>query len=245
MSARVRYRRWIGLSVAVVMALGLAAQPRDLSKAKPETVGFSSQRLERLHAVLQKYIDDQQLPGMVSEEAALIAVEALPTTAPATDAELIRFYTKGERVLRIEAMAHNVTELDCGRSVERFPRIVGELKGILERFVQALSCIDQCFIADDTLDRLPEPSVVGKARVGGIDFNKPRMRHVAEAILTLSWRAKGFTSSELAHEVARLPNQPPAATARAKPHTISRNSAESRWWNGSAEPDATNPLRPA
>jgi len=227
------------------MALGLAAQPRDLSKAKPETVGFSSQRLERLHAVLQKYIDDQQLPGMVSEEAALIAVEALPTTAPATDAELIRFYTKGERVLRIEAMAHNVTELDCGRSVERFPRIVGELKGILERFVQALSCIDQCFIADDTLDRLPEPSVVGKARVGGIDFNKPRMRHVAEAILTLSWRAKGFTSSELAHEVARLPNQPPAATARAKPHTISRNSAESRWWNGSAEPDATNPLRPA
>jgi len=48
------------------MALGLRAQPRDLSEAKPETVGFSSQRLERLHRVLQKYIDDQQLPGMVT-----------------------------------------------------------------------------------------------------------------------------------------------------------------------------------
>jgi len=120
----------------------------------------------------------------------------------------LKIYTKGERVLRIEAMAHNVTELDCGRSVERFPRIMGELRGILERFIQALSCMD-CFIADDTLDRLPEPSVVGKARVGGIDFNKPRMRRVAEAILTLSWRAKGFTSSELAHEVARFLNQPP------------------------------------
>ena len=48
------------------MALGLPAQPRDLSEAKPETVGISSQRLERLHAVLQKYINDQQLPGMVT-----------------------------------------------------------------------------------------------------------------------------------------------------------------------------------
>ncbi|SPE40655.1 hypothetical protein SBA3_3810005 [Candidatus Sulfopaludibacter sp. SbA3] len=63
---RVRNSQWIGLSVAGVMALGLAAQTRDLGDAKPETVGFSAQRLERLHAVLQKYVDTQQLPGMVT-----------------------------------------------------------------------------------------------------------------------------------------------------------------------------------
>jgi hypothetical protein len=115
----------------------------------------------------------------------------------------LKIYTKGERVLRIEAVAHNVKELDCGRSVEKFTRIVVELKSILERFVQALSCIDQCFIADDTLERLPEPSVVGKAKVGGLDFNKQRMRAVAEAVLALSWRPKGFTSSELANQVVQ------------------------------------------
>jgi hypothetical protein len=115
----------------------------------------------------------------------------------------LKIYTKGERVLRIEAMAHNVKELDCGRSLERFPRIVGELKVILERFMQALSCIDQCFIPDDTLERLPEPSTVGKAKVGGIDVNKPRMRRVAEAVLALSWRPGGFTSSELADQVVQ------------------------------------------
>lgn len=119
----------------------------------------------------------------------------------------LKIYTKGERVLRIEAMAHNVKELDCGRSLEKFPRIVGELKGILERFMQALSCIDQCFIPDDTLERLPEPSMVGKAKVGGIDVNKPRMRHVAEAVLALSWRPGGFTSSELAEQVAQANHQ--------------------------------------
>jgi hypothetical protein len=115
----------------------------------------------------------------------------------------LKIYTKGERVLRIEAMAHNVKELDCGRSLEKFPRIVGELKGILERFIQALSCIDQCFIPDDTLERLPEPSTVGKAKVGGIDVNKPRMRRVAEAVLALSWRPGGFTSSDLAEQVVQ------------------------------------------
>ena len=120
----------------------------------------------------------------------------------------LKIYTKGERVLRIEAMAHNVKELDCGRSVEKFPRIVTELIGILERFMQALSCIDQCFIPDDTLEHLPEPSTVGKARVGGIDFNKPRMRRMAEAVLALSWRPGGFTSLELADQVAGCSSQP-------------------------------------
>ena len=58
---------------------------------------------------------------------------------------------------------------------------------MLERFMQSLSCIDPCFIPDDTLERLPEPSVVGKAKVGGIDFNKVRMRRVAEAVLALPY----------------------------------------------------------
>lgn len=38
----------------------------DLTVNKPETVGFSSERLERLHAVMQKQVDDKQLPGIVT-----------------------------------------------------------------------------------------------------------------------------------------------------------------------------------
>ena len=59
----------------------------------------------------------------------------------------LKIYTKGERVLRIEAMAHNTQELHCKRSLESFPEIVSRLKSILERFMNALSCIDPCFIA--------------------------------------------------------------------------------------------------
>jgi hypothetical protein len=113
----------------------------------------------------------------------------------------LKIYTKGERVLRIEAVAHDTAELHCGRGLERFPRIVTELRGILERFTQALSCIDQCFISDEALEQLPAPSHVGKTKVGGIDFNKPRMRHVTAAVVALSTSPRGFTASQLAARV--------------------------------------------
>src|SRR5437016_2447930 len=119
----------------------------------------------------------------------------------------LKIYTKGERVLRIEAIAHNTQELNCGRSLEKFPRIVSELKSILERFMDALSCIDQCFISDETLEQLPAPVQLGKTRVGGIDFNKPRMRWVAQAVLALSPSSNGFTASELAQQVRTLNRQ--------------------------------------
>ena len=42
----------------------------------------------------------------------------------------LKIYSKGERVLRIEAMAHNTQELNCGRSLDKFPEVVSRLKGV-------------------------------------------------------------------------------------------------------------------
>ena len=119
----------------------------------------------------------------------------------------LKIYTKGERVLRIEVIVQNTKELRCGRSLEKFPEIVSELKRILERFMNALSCVDACFIADETLDQLPMPSRVGKVKVGGIDFNQTRMRRVAKAVLALSASPTGFTASDLASKVRTLGGQ--------------------------------------
>ena len=119
----------------------------------------------------------------------------------------LKIYTKGERVLRIEAIAHNTQELDCGRSLEKFPEIVFLLKSMLERFLDALSCIDQCFIANDMLENLPIASQVGKTLVGGIDLNKSRMRWVVEGVIALSALPGGFTASELAAHVCAISRQ--------------------------------------
>ena len=59
---------------------------------------------------------------------------------------------------------------------------MGRLRKTLERFVEVLSWVDGCFIADETLEDLPGSAWVGKSRVGGIDLNQPRMRAVAEAV---------------------------------------------------------------
>ena len=73
--------------------------------------------------------------------------------------------------------------------------------------MDALSCIDQCFIADRLLEPLPIPSQVGKTKVGGIDLNKSRMRWVIEAVIALSPSPGGFTASELASQVRALSKQ--------------------------------------
>ena len=91
--------------------------------------------------------------------------------------------------------------------MDKFPEVVSRLKAVLERFADALSCIDQCFIADDMLEQLPAASQVGKTIVGGIDLNKTRMRTVVEAVIALSPSPNGFTASDVAARVRATGDQ--------------------------------------
>jgi hypothetical protein len=132
----------------------------------------------------------------------------------------LKVNTKGERVLRIEAVVHDARELRCGRSLFNFARLVAALKSSLKRLMDALSCIDQCFIADDLLERLPAASRVGKTKVGGIDLNKQRMRQVAEALIALSASATASRPPSSRLEFAHSANRPNSSTAPAAPLTI-------------------------
>lgn len=116
----------------------------------------------------------------------------------------LKAYTKGEHVLRFEAIVHNTKDLRCGRVLDRFPRIVTRLREILEQFLSNVYCMDAAFISDDTLDQLPTPSQVGKTRVGGIDVNKPRMRTVLGAALALACSPDGFTVGQFAIRVRSM-----------------------------------------
>src|ERR1700736_6490984 len=110
-------------------------------------------------------------------------------------------YTKGERVLRFEAIAHNTAELRCGRMIEKFPEIVSQLAGIAERFATALDCVDTGFLPDGVLDWLPTASLLGAPRVGGVDVNKKRIRDALSAVLALAPAPHGFTVAQFAAKV--------------------------------------------
>jgi len=88
----------------------------------------------------------------------------------------LKIYTKGARVLRVEVIVHNTREYRWGRSLSCFAEIVTRLREILERFLNAVGCMDACCVSDETLENLPLPTQVGQTKVGGIDFNRLRMR---------------------------------------------------------------------
>ena len=58
----------------------------------------------------------------------------------------LKAYTKGERVLHFEAVVHNTAALNCGRRLVRFPLIATRLKGMIERFLTMLDCVDAAFV---------------------------------------------------------------------------------------------------
>src|SRR3954465_1754462 len=116
----------------------------------------------------------------------------------------LKGYTKGERVLRFEAIVHNTRELGCGRVIAKLPIIVARLKAILDRALRTLQWMDRAFVADETLDQLPLPSQLGKTRVGGIDLGRPRMRTVLTAIMALALTPRGFTAGELTAKVQEI-----------------------------------------
>lgn len=127
----------------------------------------------------------------------------------------LKIYTKGEHVLRIEAMAHNAHDLRCRLRAEYFPEAVAALRGMVERFAQVLDCLDTAFVDAGLLDDLALPGQLGAVHVGGIDLNRPRARAVMQALLALSPSPHGFTASELAAKVGEFLGDPRYTTSRA------------------------------
>ena len=117
----------------------------------------------------------------------------------------LKGYTKGERVLRFEAIVHNTKTLKTGRGLDKFPDVVARLAGMAGRFCTMLDCVDTGFIPGGLLDELPLPAQVGATRTGGLDLNKPRMRAVLAAALALAIAPGGFTVADLAARVSAMP----------------------------------------
>ena len=119
----------------------------------------------------------------------------------------LKRYTKGERVLRFEGIAHNTKDLRCGKALEKFAPIVTRLKQMVEEFCTALDCVDAGFIPDGLLDELPATCQLGSTRVGSIDVNKPRSRAVLAAALALAIAPGGFTVADFAAKVRAMTGQ--------------------------------------
>ena len=113
----------------------------------------------------------------------------------------LKGYTKGEHVLRFEAIVHDTRALRTGRVLDKFPAIVARLAAMTDHFTSTLDCVDVGFLPDGILDQLPTPTQIGATRVSGIDLNRARMRNTLNAVLALAAAADGFTVADLAAKI--------------------------------------------
>jgi hypothetical protein len=119
----------------------------------------------------------------------------------------LKAYTKGEHVLRVEAITHNTADLRCGRVLEHYSEITARLRTMAEAFCTTLDCVDVSFIPDGLLDELPKATTLGATRIGGLDMNQPRIRNTIAAVLALSIAPDGFSVSDLATKVQIMTGQ--------------------------------------
>ncbi|MHC4887334.1 MAG: hypothetical protein ACYTGH_19835 [Planctomycetota bacterium] len=104
----------------------------------------------------------------------------------------VKIYSKGARVLRIEAIAHNTKAMRTKRrSIENLPAILQEMKGILVRFLEVIDSVDRNSIDSAILAGLALPGRLKARRIGGIHIDEPRMRAVFSAVETLSIMPQG------------------------------------------------------
>jgi hypothetical protein len=116
----------------------------------------------------------------------------------------LKMYDKGDRVLRIEAIAHNVKDLRCGKILEKLPAMLVKLRHMVADFLNVLHAADHSYFDEGVLDSLPQPTQKGTRRLAGIDLQQLRMRQVCTALLALAPQPGGFSISDVAAKTREL-----------------------------------------
>jgi len=143
----------------------------------------------------------------------------------------LKEYTPATRPLHRGRVAHN-TSLPATGPWSDSPASCTNSMSILGRS-RRLACVDQCFIAGDTLEQLPAPSRVGHTTVGGLDFNKPRTRHVAPGHPGRALRPAAFpppTSPSASATGRAVCLRGRASTRGVRPQEVSRQRPPSPLW---------------
>jgi len=114
---------------------------------------------------------------------------------------VLKMYDKGGRVLRSEAVAHNVKSLRCGTGADKWGILLERMQRMLLEFMNTLQAAHAAFLDDGALEEMAQPSQRGDRRLAGLDMNKVRLRSVADALLALSTRPGGFTAAHLVQQI--------------------------------------------
>ena len=145
MMSRIRFAALVAVVFVLVPQLLLA---QGLTRATPEDVGLSSERLERLTAALQGYVDEGRLPGAV----ALVA--------------------RRGQIAYLEAVGYRDIESEAPMTTDAIFRIASQTKALASTGVMLLQEDGKLLITDPVGKYLPaflETTVAERNDEGGYD----------------------------------------------------------------------------
>lgn len=113
----------------------------------------------------------------------------------------LKVYDKGARLLRVEAVEHNIRKTKTRGRLECWAQIVQGLGDRVVRFINTLELLDHGMLDMGCFEAMRKPSLRGLRRLAGIDLDNARMRHAVEALISLAPKPEGFTRTDLVNKV--------------------------------------------
>jgi CubicO group peptidase (beta-lactamase class C family) len=110
--------------LAVLIGVALPALAADLPRVRPEVVGLSTQRLDRIGAAMQKYVDEGRLGGVVTLVARggkVAYLQAFGTLDPSTGAPMTT-----DAIFRIASQTKAVTSVAVMMLFEEGKLLLGD-----------------------------------------------------------------------------------------------------------------------
>ena len=124
------------ISLLLLICLAAYATPLELPKASPEDVGMSSERLERIKPVMQEYVDENKLAGvltMVARKGKVVHLETfgkmdIAQDKPIMEDTIFRIYSMSKPVTSVAVMA--LYEESHFRLDEKVSKFIPEFKDL-------------------------------------------------------------------------------------------------------------------
>jgi hypothetical protein len=120
----------------------------------------------------------------------------------------VKQYHKEGQALRTETTINDTRDFAIGRRLKNLPalREVGSQANRRLLDVQRISY--DCWLGEDALDAITQPTTVGTQRAAALRFGDPRVLALFAALVLFRLLPRGFTNRDLRDHVATLRGQP-------------------------------------
>jgi hypothetical protein len=116
----------------------------------------------------------------------------------------IKQYHKEGRALRTETTINNTRDFDIGKRLENLPLLRKVGFSTNRRLLEAQRVTTDCFVGEDTYQKVQNPVVVEKQRAAGMRFSDARVLALFCMLTAFCLLPRGFTNRDLREQMAPL-----------------------------------------